>query len=240
MAYETGATGLPVIMPGGSDMLGSGGGLGALLIGALLFGGGFGGLGRGAAGAEVAATAGLQNQINGLSGQISTLGIHDEISEVESALNAANIANLQGIAANAQTYITGNAALMAAVERGNFNTLNSVNGLGRDIIVNSNQNQLSALNSANQLNTTILQGFNELGKDTMNSTNQILAGQAAQNAFMCQCCCDIKTAIHTDGEQTRALINATNMATLQAQLSDAKSVINSQNIINALKPVVIA
>jgi len=224
MAYEM--SGTPVVMGTGSEF--GGGNLGSLLIGALLFGGGFGGFGgRGVAGADLAATAGLQNQINSLADQISTQGLNSEIDQLQSQFSAANIANLQGIASNAQLYQSGNATIASAIERGNFTTLQSLNA----------QN-LQTLNSFNNLTTTTLQGFNELGRDNANAFNQVQMGLNALSAQQAACCCDIKTAIHADGEATRALINATNMATLQAQLSDAKSKINTLEIINTLKPVV--
>lgn len=223
MAYET--TGTPVIM--GNNGFG-GEGLGALLIGALLFGGGFGGFGRGAGGAELGLTAGIQNQINGLSDQISSSQINGELNGIEAQLNAYNTANLQGIAQNAQLYQSGNANIASSLERGNFTTLQSLNA----------QN-LTTLNSFNQLNTAMLQGFNEIGRDNANSFSQVQMGLNALSAQSAACCCEIKSAIHADGEATRALINATNMATLQAQLADAKSTINSLNIINQLKPVIV-
>ena len=76
-------------------------------------------------------------------------------------------------------------------------------------------------------NTTMLQGFNGLGH------------QIAENRFAAQqCCCetnrnidgvkaeaykntcDITTAIHAEGEQTRALINANTMQALRDKLAD--------------------
>lgn len=239
MAYES--TGVPVIM-GNGDGMGMGS-LGGILIGALLGGNGglFGnrGYGAGVAGADVAMSAGIQNQINGLSAQLTTGALNSEISGLESALNAANIANLQGIGNNALLYQGGNAQVLAAQAANNYTTLSSINALGRDVTAAINQSALQELNSFNNLSTTILQGFNEIGRDTAAGFNQVIMGQNAMSAQMASCCCSIEKAIHADGEATRALINANTMASLQAQLSDAKSVINSQNIINALKPTVI-
>lgn len=235
MAYEAGM-GVPVITTGGGDGLGMGG-IGGILIGSLLAGGGglFGNRGA-VGGAYLAATQGIQNQLNGMQSQMSAAGTNSEINELQNSLNAANIANLQGIGNNALLYQTGNAALQTAIAGANFTTLNSINGLGRDVISGANQNALQQLNSFNNLTTTTLQGFNEVGRDQANAFNQVqmsLNALAAQNA---SCCCELKSAIHTDGEMTRALINANSMASLTAQLSDAKSTINSLSIINALKP----
>lgn len=223
--------GMPIVSSG-NDGFGAGG-IGALLIGALLFGGGLGGLGaRGAVGTDLA----MQNQINMLSDQISSQGINSELNGIEAQLNNYNTANLQGIASNAQLYQQGNANIAAAIERGNFTTLNSINGLGRDVIVNSNQQSLQQLNSFNQLSTTMLQGFNEVGRDQAQSFNQIIMGQNTLSAQLAACCCDLKSTITADGNLTRALINDIRLQELQGQLTDAKSTINSLNIINALKP----
>lgn len=227
--------GTPIVSSGG---MGGDGGIGSLLIGALLFGGGLGGLGRGAQGADLAATQGIQNQLNGLTGQISQMTTGNEINELQNSLNAANIANLQGIGNNALLYQTGNAATQTALASANFTTLNSINGLGRDVIAGANQNALSQLNSFNNLTTTVLQGQNELGRDQANAFNQVQMSLNAMAAANAACCCEIKSAIFHDGNETRALINANSMASLTAQLTDAKSTINSLNIINALKPTV--
>lgn len=239
MAYEM--SGTPVVM--GDNGMG-GGNLGALLIGALLFGGGFGGgfggrgYGNGFAGADLAATAGLQNQMNMVSDQISALGTNGELNAIEAQINNMNTSNLQGIAQNALTYSQGNARLATDIANANFTTLNSINGLGRDVAAQANNNALQQLNSFNVLNTTMLQGFNEVGRDQAQSFNQLIMGQNTLSAQLASCCCDLKSTIHADGEATRALINATNMATLQGQLSDAKNKINTLEIINTLKPVV--
>lgn len=240
MAYETGATGLPVIMPGGGDGMFGGGSIGALLIGALLFGGGLGGFGgRGVAGADLAATAGLQNQINGLQNQLTAQGTSSEINELESAVAMANTANLQGIANNAQIYAQGNAALNTAIASSNFTTLNSINGLGRDVTAAFNQGTLQTLNSFNNLNTTMLQGFNEVGRDTAAGINQLVMGQNAIASKMQECCCDIRSTILADGNATRALINDLNTQNLNTQIADLKSQVNTNAIINALRPVTV-
>jgi hypothetical protein len=245
MAYEvSGGAGMPMILGTGNGDSGFGGmgGLGGILIGALLGGGGLFGGNRGVAGmegAQVAGIAGVQNQLNGMQNQMTTGLLNSEISGLESALNAANIANLQGISNNALTYQAGNAALQTALAGANYTTLASINALGRDVVTGANQNALEILNSFNNINTTMLQGFNTLNNANQNAFNQVQMGLNALSAQSAACCCEIKSAIFHDGNETRALINASNMATLQAQLSDAKNTINSQNIINSLRPVVV-
>lgn len=248
MAYEAGMA-TPVIMSGNNDGFLGGGGIGSLLIGALLFGGGLGGFGRGAWGnvggpaASAVATdivlnpalTGIQNQISNLSNTVNQNEISSQIDVLGSSLNS-GLANAQnGIRDNANLYLSQSGQIQTSLASGNFTTLSSINGLGRDITAQNNQNSMLNLNSFNQLTTSMLQGFNEIGKDTANSTNQIIAGQTALAAQMAACCCEIKQAISADGAATRALINDLNVANLTTQLNDAKNQISNLNQTNTIQ-----
>lgn len=208
---------------GTSSSMGSGVGLGAvgggvagLVLGSLLGNNGnglFGGNGNN--NANVAEFGAINNQLQSLQAQIGSQGVHSEINELENSLNAANIANLQGISNNALLYEQGNAALSTAVATGNFTTLSSINGLGRDITAAQNQGALQQLNSFNNLTTTTLQGFNSSAMQIQNATNQIIAQGTAQAAAMAECCCQIKAAINASTQTITALINDTNMQALR-------------------------
>lgn len=127
-------------------------------------------------------------------------------------------------------------------------------------------------NSINGVNTNMLQGFAgvdnaicSLGFQTQqgfNGTNMAIAQLGFQNQ---QCCCDtqkeiiqnrfdasqntcaITNAIHAEGEQTRALINANTMQDLRDKIADKdrdllaanfqiSQVAQTSNIINQIKP----
>jgi len=64
-----------------------------------------------------------------------------------------------------------------------------------------------------------------------------LQAQTAQ-AQMSQCCCDLKTALHAEGEATRALIQQQTIDDLKSQLNTATAAIanatQTQNILNSL------
>ena len=66
-----------------------------------------------------------------------------------------------------------------------------------------------------------------------------LANQVMQ-AQMAQCCCDLKTAIHSEGEETRALILENNLQELRDRLNTANNALTvqtiSSNVINAVRP----
>lgn len=103
-------------------------------------------------------------------------------------------------------------------------------------------------------NTTMLQGFNSLGREIAESrfaaqqccceTNRNIDSvryQSEKNT------CDITTAIHQEGELTRALINANTMQDLRDKLADRDRDLQSANfqlsqlsqtanIVNSLRP----
>jgi hypothetical protein len=114
-------------------------------------------------------------------------------------------------------------------------------------------------------NTNTLQGFNNVGRDVLESRYQ-LGSAIAENRFAAQqCCCEtnrnidsvraenykntceITTAIHAEGEATRALINQNTMQALRDKLADRDRDLQtanfqlsqqaqSANLINILRP----
>jgi len=219
---------LPTGSLGGGSSMGSGVGLGAvgggvagLVLGSLLANNGNGLFGGGNNGnANVAEFGAINNQIQSLAGQISNTALTGQIR--------ADTIDLSQSISNVGTQIGQLATAQAAA---NFTTLDSINGLGRDITASQNQNALQQLNSFNNLTTTTLQGFNSSAMQVQNATNQIIAQGTANAAAMAQCCCEIKSTILADGNATRALINDLNVQNLRDQLSAANNKIsnNEQN-----------
>lgn len=133
------------------------------------------------------------------------------------------------------TYQQGIDQVLTSQANGNFTTLNSINGLGRDLTAASTQ---ALINN--------LQNFNTLGSQIATGTNQLIAGQNAQNATMSACCCEMKQVVAAEGAATRALINDLNVQSLRDQLSSANNKVsnNEQNqyllstILTHLHPVV--
>lgn len=198
-----------------------GGGIAGLLIGGLLGNNGNGLFGGNTSNNDVQFDA-IQSQINNLSGQLASGDIQDSISKLSSEIG--NVATAQASA--------------------NFTTLSSINGLGRDLVTNIHQTDLTQLNSFNNLSTTMLQGFNGQAMQTQNATNQIIAQGTANAAAIANCCCEIKGTILADGNATRALINELNVQNLRDQLAAANNKVsnNEQNqyllstILTHLKP----
>lgn len=87
-------------------------------------------------------------------------------------------------------------------------------------------------------NTTMLQGFNGIQRDLCTGFSAVNAGIAENRFAAQQCCCetnrnidavryenskntcDITSAIHAEGEATRALINSNTMQNLRDRLAD--------------------
>ncbi len=220
-----------------------GGGIGSLLIGALLFGGGrgFGGWGNNWGGqggwSDAAKTdvvlnpafQSLQTQIQGLSGQVNNNAILDQINNGFSGIDAGITSINQNISGTSRDTLNSIANLSTAQAAGNFTTLQSINGLGRDVTAQANQNALQQLNSFNVLTTSVLQGFNGQAMQTQNATNQIIAQGSALSSQLAACCCEIQSKIASDGDSTRALINSINLQNIQTQLNDAKNQISNLN-----------
>lgn len=206
-----------------------GGGAAGLILGALLGQGGFGGWGgRGVSAPAATAVAtdivlnpafqSLQNQISGLASTVTTEGIARSFDQTQGLVASTG--------AITQNLVNG---VSKDVATGSFTTLNSINGLGRDVTAQANQNALQQLNSFNALTTTLLTGFNTSAMQVQNTTNQIIAQGTALSAQLANCCCDIQKAIASDGDETRALINSINLANINSQLSDAKAQISNFN-----------
>jgi hypothetical protein len=245
MGYEGLAGGTPLVMTGSptsNDGL-LGGGLGGLLLGGLLFGqGGMGGMFGGnrgmngmagypaaggfyagnVEGGQTAGITALQGQLTALGQTVNSNQVANQMGDISETLRDGISSLSSSLASSGRDLSRGQGEISNAVTQGNFTTLTSINGLGRDIVAQANNNVLQQLNSFNQLSNTINQGVNEIGRDMNVATSQIIAGQNAMAAQAAACCCDIKQTIVADGGLTRALINDIRLSELNAQLTDCK------------------
>lgn len=103
-------------------------------------------------------------------------------------------------------------------------------------------------------NTNLLQGFNSIGSQI--AENRFAAQQCccdtnrnidSVRVGVQQCCCDLKTAIHEEGEATRALMNANKIESLRDRIAERDRELQtanfqlsqqaqSANLINTLRP----
>lgn len=143
------------------------------------------------------------------------------------------------------------------------NGFNRNNGLETDIdtrflerdIFNTNQNisnsacqtQRDVLENRYALGTEILENRYNGSQNACATQKEILQNRydnalQAQtlSAQMAQCCCDLKTAVHTEGEATRSMIQADKIEQLRDQVFASNLALNNTNlantVINAVRP----
>ena len=132
-----------------------------------------------------------------------------------------------------------NAATQGAITRGEL-----YEGFNTNAIL---QNQNGLMRDQFGLQRDILENRFDAQKCCCDTQKEILEsryttqlGFQAQHSQQAQCGCDIKTAIHAEGEATRALINANTMQELRDNLQAAQlqlgNLSQTQTLINALRP----
>ena len=97
-------------------------------------------------------------------------------------------------------------------------------------------------------NTTMLQGFNGIQRDLCSGFGSVTAGLTQLGYQQQQCCCELKGAIHAEGEATRALITENIIQGLRDRIVAKDQELQTANfqlsqqaqsaaLINALRPV---
>lgn len=145
----------------------------------------------------------------------------------------------------------GNAGIQGALTRGEmadgFNTAEILRnqsgimrdqfGVQRDVLENRYANQLSAAEiqrSIMENRFAAQQCCCDTQKEILESRYTTQLGFQAAQAQQAQCCCDVKTAIHAEGEATRALINANTMQELRDNLQAAQLQLGTLSQTNTL------
>ena len=85
-------------------------------------------------------------------------------------------------------------------------------------------------NSLNTLGASMNNGFNGVQNSLCTGFGGVQSAIADSNYRMADCCCQIKNAIHSEGEQTRALIQSNEIQALRDSLQDAKN----ENLVTGL------
>ncbi len=90
------------------------------------------------------------------------------------------------------------------------------------------------------LERDVLNGNCATQKAVMQSQYDTLLGFKDAQYQMSNCCCDLKNAIHAEGEATRALLNANTIQELRDRLNTANNALTAQtisdNVVNRVKP----
>lgn len=145
----------------------------------------------------------------------------------------------------------GNSGLQGALTRGEmadgFNTaeiLRNQNGLmrdqfgvQRDVLENRYNTQLGMANldkSVMENRFASQQCCCDTQKEILQNRYDAALQAQTMQAQQAQCCCDVKTAIHAEGEATRALINANTMQELRDNLQAAQLQLGNLSQTNTL------
>lgn len=112
----------------------------------------------------------------------------------------------------------------------NTNILDTKYALGTEIL----ENRFNCTQNACNTQKEVLQNRYDNALAVAGLDKDILLGQQTILANQAQCCCDLKTAIHSEGEATRALIQNNYIDGLRTALSDAKAEISNYNQSTAL------
>ena len=79
------------------------------------------------------------------------------------------------------------------------------------------QNEIT--NGFANVNQNLCAGFGGVNQNLNNGFNSINANIQGLSAQMAQCCCDIKTTLHNEGEQTRAMITQNTIQELRDKVA---------------------
>ena len=133
-----------------------------------------------------------------------------------------NVAGLQ----NGQAALTrGQFDVQKEILQNRFDTANGLCGLQREV----KENRLAAQKCCC-----------DTQKEILENRYAMQLGMNSQQAQMAQCCCDIKTAVHAEGEATRALITANETQRLRDELQAAQiqlgQLSQTQTLLGAINP----
>lgn len=122
------------------------------------------------------------------------------------------------------------------IKRDIFNTntavLESSNALTRDIL----ENRFNCSQNACATQKEILQNRYDTSLGLANIDKDILLGNQNLQAQLSNCCCDLKTAIHAEGEATRNMIQQDKIEQLREQVNTSNLALFGQNIVNQILP----
>ena len=122
------------------------------------------------------------------------------------------------------------------IKRDIFNTntavLESNNALTRDIL----ENRFNCSQNACATQKEILQNRYDTSLGLANVDKDILLGNQNLQAQLSNCCCDLKTAIHAEGEATRNMMQQDKIDQLREQVNASNLALFGQTLVNQILP----
>lgn len=110
-----------------------------------------------------------------------------------------------------------------------------LNQVNNDFLYTNLSNQLGRgqdriENTLNTGFTAVAQGQFGLSKELCQGFAGVQAGISALGHSMDKCCCDLKTAIHAEGEATRALIQSNTIQDLRDRVQEKDNLLQAANL----------
>ena len=122
------------------------------------------------------------------------------------------------------------------IKRDIFNTNQNVSATScqtqRDVL----ENRFNCSQNACATQKEILQNRYDTSLGLANVNKDILLGNQNLQAQTEKCCCDIKTAIHAEGEATRAMIQNDKIEQLRQQVNASNLALFGQQLVNQILP----
>lgn len=84
-------------------------------------------------------------------------------------------------------------------------------------------NNQNTVNTLNNMGTAINNGFNTVNMGMSNGFNGVQSSIASLGFNMQQCCCDLKTTVHSEAESIKALLTQNEIDKLRSELQDVKN-----------------
>ena len=126
------------------------------------------------------------------------------------------------------------------VKRDIFNTNQNVSNTACQTQKEVLENRYNCSQNANVTQKEILQTRYDTSLGLASIDKDLLLGNQTLQAQLSSCCCDLKTAIHSEGEATRSLMQQDKIDQLREQVSATNQALNNTNlantVINSVRP----
>lgn len=122
------------------------------------------------------------------------------------------------------------------IKRDIFNTNQNVSATScqtqRDVL----ENRFNCSQNACAIQKEILQNRYDTSLGLANVNKDILLGNQNLQAQLSNCCCDLKTAIHAEGEATRNMMQQDKIDQLREQVNASNLALFGQTLVNQILP----
>lgn len=122
------------------------------------------------------------------------------------------------------------------IKRDIFNTNQNVSATScqtqRDVL----ENRFNCSQNACATQKEILQNRYDISLGLANVNKDILLGNQNLQAQLSNCCCDLKTAIHAEGEATRNMMQQDKIDQLREQVNASNLALFGQTLVNQILP----